>query len=80
MKLGITKSSGKNTRHASGGRSSAFVPKVMGKNKKEKKLMYEWGRISKLDAQVIVGLVKEPFRPNEATMEARELGKSIRRI
>ena len=56
------------------------MPKVMGKNKKEKKLMYEWGRISKLDAQVIVGLVKEPFRPNEATMEARELGKSIRRI
>lgn len=80
MKLGIAKSSRKDTRRASGGRSSTFVPKVMGKNKKEKKLMYEWGRISKLDAQVIVGLVKEPFHPNEATMEARELGKSIRRI
>ena len=80
MKLGIAKSSRKATRHTSGGKSSAFAPKVMCKSKKGKKLMYAEGGISKLDAQVIVGLVKEPFHPNEATMEARELGKSIRRI
>lgn len=79
MKLGIVKSSRKATRHSPGRKSCAFVPKIA-KSKKEKKLMYEGGKISKLDAQVIIGLVKEPFRPNDATIEARQLGKSIRRL
>ena len=80
MKLGSTKSSRKNTRHLQSGKRFVVASKVMEKNKKGKKIMYEGSGISKLDAQVIVGLVKEPFRPNEATIEARKLGESIRRL
>ena len=80
MKLGLGNASRKNTRHSQSGKRLVITSKVMGKGKKGKKIMYEGSGISKLDAQVIVGLVKEPFRPNEATIEARKLGESIRRL
>lgn len=57
-----------------------MASKVMGKGKKGRKIVGEWSRISKLDARVIVELLKEPFCPNEATIEARKLGESIRRL
>ena len=80
MKLGSGNASRKNARHSQSGKRLVIASKVMGKGKKGKKIMYEGGGISKLDARVIVGLVKEPFRPNEATIEARKLGESIRRL
>lgn len=80
MKLVSTQTSGKAARHSRSGKRCAFFPKVMGKKKKGKKALYEGNRISKLDAQIIVGLMREPFCPNEATIEARNLGKAIHRL
>lgn len=80
MRVGIAKSSRRNTPHLRYGKGRAFVSKVVGKTKKGKKVIYKESRISKLDAKVLVSMVMEPFRPNEATIEARKLGESIHRV
>ena len=67
MKLGVANASRKDTRHSQSGKRLVIAPRVMGKEEKRKKIMCEGRGISKLDARVIVGLIREPFRPNEAT-------------
>ena len=80
MRLGVANASRKNTRHSQRGKRLVVASKAMGKGGKRKKIICEGSGISKLDARVIVGLMRDPFRPNEATIEARKLGESIRRL
>lgn len=80
MKGRTTGSSRKNAPRSQRGKNRTFVSKVVSKTKKGKKVIYKEGRISKLDAKVLVSMIMEPFRPNEATIEARKLGETIRRV
>lgn len=41
---------------------------------------YERMYVSKADAQLLMGLVNTPFRPNEATLEARRMNAAIPRL
>ena len=78
MRLGVANASRKNTRHSQRGKRLDVASKAMGKGGERKKIICEGSGISKLDARVIVGLMREPFRPNEATIEARKPGEPIK--
>lgn len=49
-------------------------------SRKARKGIRRDGHYSRVDAQVIVGLMREPYCPNDATLEIRRMSDTIPRI
>lgn len=70
----------KHLRRTQKGKGIAFSLKRSSSSTKTKKKIRKGNHYSRLDAQVIVRLLREPYRPSEATLEIGRICSSIPRI